>query len=70
MKEEREQNATTCLQYLVKGNGEMQQLIEGATSAIDLPHGFLDQIETILRVDRHIGAEVEDAIETYITAVC
>jgi hypothetical protein len=39
MKEEREQNATTCLQYLVKGNGEMQQLIEGATSAIDLPHG-------------------------------
>jgi hypothetical protein len=48
----------------------MQQLIEEAASTTDLPDGFLGQMKTILRFDRHISAEVEDAIEKYSTAVC
>jgi hypothetical protein len=48
----------------------MQQLIEEAASTTDLPDGFLGQMKTILRIDRHIGAEVEFAIGKYNTAVC
>jgi hypothetical protein len=68
--EERDQKAITNVQHLVAQNGAIQQLIEEATTELDLPSGLLGQIKTNLNIDRDIDAEITFATDEYNIAVC